>query len=232
MSSTLRKPLTRPNHRFRPTLLIETGSARIVSTNFGVDTWTQRHSQARRAGGGRGGIVPNSRRRLLRRACSLACRSLRSRKPTGSMPIFCARGARHTANRTDRQTCRRITAQCRSNAGAGHRANDVRHSDRNPTPILRFKVFEAVQPLPPPGDDKTLNVRVDEVLAARRWSEKSRPATNHPWCRNPEPPPGKQYTTPTGHFYFALTSCRRAPPATGPEAPSNGALPGGCHERQ
>lgn len=55
--------------------------------------------------------------------------------------------------------------------------------------ILPFKVFDAASAPKPPVDDKTLNSRVDEVLKGRRWSEKSRPAPNHPWRRHPEPPP-------------------------------------------
>jgi transposase len=54
--------------------------------------------------------------------------------------------------------------------------------------ILPFKVFDTAQTPTPPVDDKTLNARVDEVISARRWSEKSRPAPNHPWRRYPESP--------------------------------------------
>jgi hypothetical protein len=55
--------------------------------------------------------------------------------------------------------------------------------------ILPFKVFDPAPAVHTTVDDKTLNVRVDEVLKQRRWPEKSRPATNHPWRRYPEPPP-------------------------------------------
>lgn len=55
--------------------------------------------------------------------------------------------------------------------------------------ILPFKVFDTASAPMPPVDDKTLNTRVDEVLKGRRWSEKSRPAPNHPWRCHPEPPP-------------------------------------------
>jgi hypothetical protein len=54
--------------------------------------------------------------------------------------------------------------------------------------VLCFKVFDAAQIPTPPVDDKTLNARVDEVMKARSWSEKSRPAPHHPWRRYPEPP--------------------------------------------
>ena len=64
--------------------------------------------------------------------------------------------------------------------------------------ILSFKVFDPAQTPTPPVDDKTLNTRVDDVLKARRCSEKSRPASNHPWRRFPEPPlsGGGQLATP------------------------------------
>lgn len=54
--------------------------------------------------------------------------------------------------------------------------------------VLPFKVFDPVQTPTSPVDDKTLNARVDDVLKARRWPEKSRPAANHPWRRYPDPP--------------------------------------------
>jgi len=64
--------------------------------------------------------------------------------------------------------------------------------------ILPFRVFDAAQTPTPPADDKTLNACVDEVLKGRPWSEKSRPAANHPWRRYPEPPlsGGGQLATP------------------------------------
>lgn len=55
--------------------------------------------------------------------------------------------------------------------------------------ILPFKIFDPVQAVAVPVDDKTLNARVDDLLKQRRWSEQSRPAPNHPWRRYPEPPP-------------------------------------------
>ncbi len=63
---------------------------------------------------------------------------------------------------------------------------------------LPFKVFDAAQTPTPPVDDKTLNARVNEVISARRWSEKSRPAPNHPWRRYPALPlsGGGQLATP------------------------------------
>jgi transposase len=54
---------------------------------------------------------------------------------------------------------------------------------------LPFKVFDPAQSVPEPVDDKTLNARVDALVKARHWSEKSRPAPNHPWRRYPAPPP-------------------------------------------
>ena len=64
--------------------------------------------------------------------------------------------------------------------------------------ILPFKVFDAAQAPTPPVDDKTLNARVDDVLKARHWSEKPRPAPNHPWRLYPESPlsGGGQLPTP------------------------------------
>ena len=78
--------------------------------------------------------------------------------------------------------------------------------------VLPYKVFDPTQAPTPPVDDKTLNARVDDVLKARRWSEKSRPGPNHPWRRYPAPPPsgGGQSPPPesktqsaTGHLYLA-----------------------------
>lgn len=54
--------------------------------------------------------------------------------------------------------------------------------------VLPFKVFDPEQAVALPVDDKTLNPRVDGILKSRRWTEKSRPASNHPWRRYPEPP--------------------------------------------
>ncbi len=48
---------------------------------------------------------------------------------------------------------------------------------------LPYRIFDAQAPDTTAVDDKTLNARVDAVLSARRWSEKSRPAPQHPWRR-------------------------------------------------
>jgi len=55
--------------------------------------------------------------------------------------------------------------------------------------VLPFKVFDPAQAIASPVDDKALNAHVDELLKSRGWSEKSRPAPNHPWRRYPAPPP-------------------------------------------
>ena len=55
--------------------------------------------------------------------------------------------------------------------------------------VLPYKVFDPAQAVSLPVDDKTLNVRVEEILRQRRWSEKSRPPANHTWRRYPEPLP-------------------------------------------
>jgi transposase len=54
---------------------------------------------------------------------------------------------------------------------------------------LPFKVFDPAQDVPAPVDDKSLTARVDALVKARRWSDKSRPAPNHPWRRYPAPSP-------------------------------------------
>lgn len=51
--------------------------------------------------------------------------------------------------------------------------------------VLPYKVFDPVRTVASPVDDKTLNARVDDILQTRRWSEKSRPAPDHPWRRYP-----------------------------------------------
>ena len=51
--------------------------------------------------------------------------------------------------------------------------------------VLLYKVFDSPQEIPHPVDDKSLNARVDAILTSRRWSEKSRPAADHPWRRYP-----------------------------------------------
>lgn len=50
--------------------------------------------------------------------------------------------------------------------------------------VLAFKKFDSPGLDQSPVDDKSLNVRVDEILK-RHWSEKSRPAPQHPWRRYP-----------------------------------------------
>ena len=52
--------------------------------------------------------------------------------------------------------------------------------------ILPFKVFAPRQHVPPAADDKTLNARVDEVLAQQRQAQKYHPIPDHPW-RTPTP---------------------------------------------
>jgi transposase len=54
---------------------------------------------------------------------------------------------------------------------------------------LPFKVFDPAQDVPAPVDDKSLTARVDALVKARRWSDKSRPAPHHPWRRYPAPSP-------------------------------------------
>jgi hypothetical protein len=54
---------------------------------------------------------------------------------------------------------------------------------------LPFKVFDPAQDVPAPVDDKSLTARVDALVKARQWSDKSRPASNHPWRRYPTPSP-------------------------------------------
>jgi hypothetical protein len=55
--------------------------------------------------------------------------------------------------------------------------------------VLPFKVFDPAQAIASPVDDKALNAHVDDLLKSRGWSEKSRPAPNHPWRRYPAPSP-------------------------------------------
>jgi hypothetical protein len=52
---------------------------------------------------------------------------------------------------------------------------------------LPFKVFDPAQDVPAPVDDKSLTARLDVLVKARRWSDKSRPAPHHPWRRYPAP---------------------------------------------
>jgi len=49
---------------------------------------------------------------------------------------------------------------------------------------LGFKQFDPPKPDQSPVDEKSINARVDDLLK-RRWSEKSRPAPQHPWRRYP-----------------------------------------------
>ena len=51
--------------------------------------------------------------------------------------------------------------------------------------VLPYKVFNPVQMVPTPVDDKTLNTGVDDILKAHHWSEKSHLAPHHPWRRYP-----------------------------------------------
>jgi transposase len=50
--------------------------------------------------------------------------------------------------------------------------------------VLAYKVFDSPKPINTATDDKELNARVDGILK-RRWTEKSRPASNHPWRQYP-----------------------------------------------
>lgn len=63
---------------------------------------------------------------------------------------------------------------------------------------LPYKVFNPAQDVPAPVDEKTVNARVDALVKVRPWSEKSRPAPDHPWRRYPAPLPsgGGQPATP------------------------------------
>jgi hypothetical protein len=49
------------------------------------------------------------------------------------------------------------------------------------TGILPFKVFDEAQPIRSAVDDKTLNVRVDELLKHHRATPHAKPNTEHPW---------------------------------------------------
>lgn len=51
--------------------------------------------------------------------------------------------------------------------------------------ILPFKVFDPTIETTPPVDDKTLNIRMDEVIKHHAYSAKSIPAPNHPWRHYP-----------------------------------------------
>jgi hypothetical protein len=60
---------------------------------------------------------------------------------------------------------------------------EILHGDE----LLPFKAFDTPKPASPPVDEKTINARVDDILRGR-WSEKSRPAPEHPWRRYPVVP--------------------------------------------
>lgn len=76
----------------------------------------------------------------------------------------------------------------------GQTVTVITHADRRIELLhrgaaLAFKPFDPATPDQSPVDDKSINARVDDLLA-RRWSEKSRPAPNHPWRRYPQPVSG------------------------------------------
>lgn len=52
------------------------------------------------------------------------------------------------------------------------------------TEILPFKVFDEAQPVRLAVDDKTLNPKMDEVLAQRRRAPLPKPLPNHPWRKS------------------------------------------------
>lgn len=53
--------------------------------------------------------------------------------------------------------------------------------------ILPFKVFDKAQPIVAAVDDKTLNVRVDELLKQRRHQPHAKPRPEHPWRKPYDP---------------------------------------------
>ena len=53
--------------------------------------------------------------------------------------------------------------------------------------ILSFKVFDEAQTISGAVDDKTLNVRVDDVIKQRKQVVPQKPPPDHPWRRYPEP---------------------------------------------
>ena len=57
--------------------------------------------------------------------------------------------------------------------------------------VLPYKVFDPVQDIAIPVDDKTLNARVDDILKKRQPPKKWRPGPDHPWRQFPitAPPP-------------------------------------------
>jgi transposase len=50
--------------------------------------------------------------------------------------------------------------------------------------VLPFKVFDEAQPIRLAVDDKTLNPRMEEVLAQRRQAPLPKPLPNHPWRKS------------------------------------------------
>lgn len=71
----------------------------------------------------------------------------------------------------------------------GGEVSVVRHADAriellHGDEVLAYKVFDSPKPIHTATDDKELNARVDGILK-RRWTEKSRPASNHPWRQYP-----------------------------------------------
>lgn len=58
--------------------------------------------------------------------------------------------------------------------------------------VLDFKVFDVPKKDRAPVDSKTVNARVDDILKGR-WSEKSRPAPEHPWRRPVVPASARQF---------------------------------------
>lgn len=62
--------------------------------------------------------------------------------------------------------------------------------------VLPFKVFDPLQSVSTPVDEKTLNARVDALIRATRGSEKSRPAPDHPWRRFTISSPPRYTQTP------------------------------------
>lgn len=50
--------------------------------------------------------------------------------------------------------------------------------------VLPFKVFDEAKPVCPAVDDKTLNPRMDDVLAKRPQTSIQKPPPNHPWRKS------------------------------------------------
>jgi len=47
--------------------------------------------------------------------------------------------------------------------------------------VLPCKVFDPIQDVASPADDKTLDARVDAILKARQHKARWRPGPDHPW---------------------------------------------------